>query len=150
MQAGVGIDHADGGHLGQVQALGHQLRADQHVRLPRAHLVEDEVGRVRCLHHVPVEPKHARVWKQCPDFLLDAFRADAETLDVAAAAGRAAAWQRLGAATVVALQPAQRRVVDKGYAAVQTLARLAAVATEHEGRQPTAIQKEDRLLTALE
>ena len=41
-------------------------------------------------------------------------------------------------------------MVDEGDAAVRTFARLAAVAAEDEGRQPAAIQKQDRLLMALQ
>src|SRR5207245_6196727 len=94
--------------------------------------------------------EYPRIRKQGPHLLFDAFGADAEALDVAAAAGRASARKRLGAAAVVALQAAQGRVVDEGDAAVRTFARLAAVAAEDEGRQPAPIQEQDRLLAALQ
>src|SRR5207253_7524926 len=120
------------------------------VRLPGHHLVEDAIGGIGRLHDVPVETEHAGRGKQCPDFLLDAFGADAEALDVATPAGWAAPGERLGAAAVVALQPVQCRVVDERDAAMRTLARLTAVAAEGKGRQPAAVQKQDRLLASRE
>ena len=150
VKAGVRIDDADGGHPGQVESLGHQLRTHQHVCVARDHLIEDQVGGIDRLHHVTVEPNHAGGGEQRAHLLLDALGTDAEALDVSAAAGGAAAGHRLRAAAVVTLQPPQRRVVDKGDATVRALAHLAAVAAEDEGCQAAAIQEENRLLPAFE
>src|SRR5205823_6663929 len=150
VKAGVRIDDADGGHPGQVESLGHELRTHQHVRVAREHLIEDQVGGIDRLHYVTVEPDHAGGGEQRAHLLLDALGTDAEALDVSAAAGGTAAGHRLRAAAVVTLQPAQRRVVNKRNATVRALAHLAAVAAENEGCQAAAIQEQNRLLPAFE
>src|SRR5207253_8215711 len=128
----------------------HHLGAHQHVRIAGEHLIKDQVGGIRRLHHVPIESNHPGGWKQGSHLLLDALGANTEAFDETAAAGGAAAWHWLAAAAVMALQPAQGGVVDERHATVRALANLAAIAAQDEGGQAAAVQKENRLLATFQ
>src|SRR5207245_8624082 len=83
--------------------------------------------------------------KQRPGRVLGALGAEAETLDVAAAARGTAPRHRLAAPAVVTLQPVQTGVVDQGHAAVRTLADRTAIAAQHEGRESPPVEKQNGL-----
>src|SRR6185436_15376980 len=76
--------------LGDVEALGHEARPDEHVRPPRRERIEHPLRGALALGDVAVQPGHAQVWEPVAHLPLDPLRATAEVPDPGRAARRAA------------------------------------------------------------
>ena len=94
VQGDVGRNDADERHLGDVQALGHQARADQHVQPALGERVQDPLDGALALGDVAVETADPEMREGGPDLLLHALGAAAQIADPRRAAGRAARRQR--------------------------------------------------------
>ena len=77
----VGGHDADERHLGHVEALGDEARADEHVQPAARERVEDPLRAAAPLGDVPVQPADAQPREPLPHLALDALRAPAEVPD---------------------------------------------------------------------
>ena len=73
VEGDVGGDDPDERDLRNVEPLGHQARADQHVQPAFGEGVEDALHRALVLGHVAVQAADAEVRENGPDLLLDAL-----------------------------------------------------------------------------
>ena len=144
-QRGVGQHHAHQRHAGKVVALGHHLGAHQHVDLSPGERRE-QVGQLfRGAGGVAVEPGHPRLRKRLGHFGFDALGAHPQR-DHRPAAVRTGFGHRRALAAVVAQQPPLRAVLGEADIAVVALERLPAHLAEREGREPAAVEEQNRLL----
>ena len=150
VQAGVGADHSHQRHLGDVETLGHQARADQDVQLAAGEGVDDALRGAASLHHVSVETAHAQRREARRDLVLQALGPAAEVADPRRTAGRAAPRHRPAPPAVVAAQRHPGGVVDERPLAVGTGLDMAAVPAEHHRRRAAAVDQQDRPIPGTE
>ncbi len=142
----VGRDHAGERDGRQVEALGGELRADQHVGAALAEVVVDRLESTPSGEGVRVEASDPQARVSRPQLGLHALRAGAEVADAAAPAARALLGRNGRAATVVAAQRSTVEVEDEGQLAIRAAQALAAVAAQDEGGGAAPVQEQDRLL----
>ena len=152
LQAQVGVDHADQGHVRKVEALGDHLRADQNIDVAAPELAEDLRVGILAAGGVGVHAHDARVREDLLHGGLDALGADAGHLDVGRAAFGigAARRHRLDRSADVADHMVRRLVVGHLHAAVRTGLDVAADGAHHGGGVAAAVQEQHGLLALRE
>ena len=151
LQAKVGIDHADQRQVGEVIALGHQLRADDDVDLARLHRGDEFGGALRRPDGVAGDDRDARFGEQGRDLVGDALdpgTAGDERILVAAfgAFGR----RRHDMAAMVAGKPVHQPVLDHPGGAIGALEAVPAGAAQGQRREAAAVEEQQALLAGLE
>ena len=147
VEHGVGVHDAHERNAGKVEPFGDHLRADDHLRAATAHFLEERRMRALGTHRVAVESHQRRAGDSSAHIVLDALRTHAEMPDARAPALRA--HRRRCGATAAAM--ADQRAVDvigEGDLARGARRDVAAVAAEHDRREPAAVEVEDGLLAA--
>ena len=155
-QRGIGIHGRHQRDAPEVVALGHHLRAHQHVDLARMHLRELLLQRALQPRAVGVHAgdarrravRPARVGQQFGQLFLQPLGAAPERRDVDVAALRAGARHAFGEAAVVAAQGAVDLVEHAVGAAVAALAAPVAGAAGEHRRVAAAVEEDQRLLAA--
>ncbi len=144
----VRADHAHQRHVGEVVPLGDHLRPHEEIDLAAAHLGQD---RAQAASGVAVQPRHARLWEALQQPLLHLLCAHPHPLHGVGGAVWTALRHGGAVPTVVAGQaPPADAVVGQRDGAVLAGKDLAAGFAEHRGGEAAAVEKEDRLIAALQ
>ena len=150
-EAEVGIDHADQRQVGEVIALGDQLRADHDVDRARLHRADELGGAQRRPDGVGRDDRRPRFGEQLGDLVGDPL--DARTAGdqaVLLAAFGAGLGRRHDMPAMVAGEAVHQPVLDHPGGAVGALEAVAAVAAQGQRREAAAVEEQQRLLAALE
>ena len=149
-EAEIGIDHADQRHVGEMVALGDELRADDDVGLALGDRLQLEPQPPDAAQHVRGQHDGARVGKMPDDLFGDPFdaRAAGDQM-VERAAFRTGIGTVLAMAAMVADKLAAEAVLDQPARAVGTLEAMAAGAAERQRRIAAPVEEQQRLLAAL-
>ncbi len=145
VQRGVGIDHADQGHIGEVQSLGDHLRAQQDLHLAAAEGVQGLLVAAGALHGVAVHPQYADAGEAGADLGLQPLRAQAAVVDAPEAALGTLGWGRHLVVAVVAEGDLLRAVVRQRDVAMGTLDHGPAGRALDVGGETAAVQQQDHL-----
>ena len=146
----VGVDESDQRHVGKVEALADHLRADEHVDLAGAKVIQDLAEPVLLRHRVRIDPLEARAWQYASHRLLDALRAEPAPADVGRRAFRAHHRSAAFVSAQMALQRLVGAVVGERHAAMRALLHVAAFAAQHARGIAAPVDEENRLLLSLE
>jgi hypothetical protein len=130
-------------------ALGHHLRAHQHVGAQLAEGLQRLVERAHLGRDVAVQAQDARVGHHLLHRLGHPLGARAERLHLGAAAALARGVEGLSVAAVVAHQDTLALVVRERDRAAVAGARGLAGAADHHGVEAAAVEEDDRLLLLL-
>ena len=131
----IGVDDADQIELGEMMALGDQLRADDDVEAALRHVVELLPQALHRFHQVARQHQDARAGKQLGRLLLQPLDAGADGGEAfGGVAVRAFRRRRHGEAAMVADQPPLEAVIDQPGVAIRALQAEAAGAAERERR----------------
>ena len=157
VQSAVGLHGGNQCDASEVMALGHHLRADQHIYVACMHLGQLLFQAALGLGGVGIDAAHTggvtvgalHIAQQAFQLFLQLLRALAQRHDVGVAAGRAGKGYALRKAAVVAAQGAVAFVKDLVRAAMRAVALPAAVGTKQHGRKATAVEQDQALLAAL-
>src|SRR6266850_862461 len=141
----VGVHHADERHAGEVEPLRDHLRADDHLRVPGAHALEESGVRALRAHGVAVVAQQGRAGHGLADFLEHALGPDAEMSDALAPAVRADR-RRLSAPPATVAHERAVEVIGERDVAFGAVHDETAVAAEHDRREAAPVQIEDGLL----
>ncbi len=149
VERGVRRDHADEGHLREVEPLGDHLRADEEAHLPRLDRLVEVAVAAAARRGVPIHPGDWRDRKEPVQLGLHPLRPGPPEPEVALPALAAELLRWLVEIAVVADQLPAAGVVDQGDGAARApLDRPARVALRHP-REPPPVEQEHRLLPAL-
>ena len=147
LQPEVGIDHADQREVGEVIALGHQLRADDDVDLARLHRAHELGGARRRPDGVAGDDRGARLGEQRGDLVGDA-------LDPGAAGDEAVLVAALGAqprrghdvAAMVAGEAVHQPMLDHPRGAIGALEAMPAGPAQGQRGEAAAVEEQQALL----
>src|SRR5262249_20228235 len=101
IDADIGVDHPDERHVRKIQALGDQLRAEQHVDLAASHAIEDLGVRPFPRRRVYVHPRDACAGETLGEESLDLLRAEPPASQRAPGTSRASLPRRLLVQTIM-------------------------------------------------
>ena len=149
-QADVGIDDSHQRQMRKVVALGHQLGADDEIRVAARHGLQLRPHPLRAPRQIRGQDKHAPVRKGRRRLLrqpLDARAAGGQRLR--RIAFRAVFRPPFDMAAMVAGQRAAEAVLDQPGGAVGALEAMAAAFAQGERRVAAAVEEQQRLLAAL-
>src|SRR5262249_46559341 len=147
----IGVDDADQVELGEMVTLGDKLRADDEVDAAFLDLLELLAHALDRRDQVAGKHQHARLRKQRRDLLLDALDAGpAGDEAVGRLAFRAGGGLRRREAAVMADELAAEAVIDQPGVAMRAGEAKTAGTAQRERRIAAAIEKEQRLLFALD
>jgi hypothetical protein len=134
-----------------MMSLGHELGADDDVETAVRHLVEFLPQTLHRLDQIAGQDDAARLRKQRRHFFLQAFHARPDRREgIRCLAFRAGRRQRLGEAAMMADQPPPEPVIHQPGVAIRTIQPVAAFAAQRQRRIAAAIEKQQRLLAALD
>ena len=150
-EAEIGIDDADQRHVGEIVALGDELRADDDVGLAIGDGFELQPQPPDAAQHVGGEHDGARVREMADDLFGDALDAGTAGDEMVERAAFGAGIRALFVmAAMVADELAAKAVLDQPARTVRALEAVAADAAERQRRIAAAVEEEQRLLAALE
>ena len=150
-EAEVRVDDADQRQVGEVIALGHQLRADDDVDRAGFHLRRRTRPRGRRPDRVGGDDRRSRFREKRGDLVgdpLDAGAAGDEAVFLAAFG--AGLGRRHDVAAMVAGEAVHQPVLDHPRRAIGALEAMPAVAAQGQRREAAAVEEQQRLLAALE
>ena len=150
-QAEIGIDDADEVELGEVMALGDELRADDDVETAGGDIVEFLAQPLHGGDEVAGEHQDARLRKQRAHLLFQALDAGTDGGEgIRRLAIRTDRRMRHGEAAMMADELAAEAVIDQPGVAVRAGEAEAAGAAQRQRRVAAAVEEEQRLLPALD
>ena len=145
VQRGVGVDHAYKRHVGEVEAFGDHLRAEEDVDFVIAETHERSLVAARFLHRVGVHPQDTGVREPRFYFPFELLRAEAGEFDLVATAIRA--FFRCGGFVVAVMAHGlvARFVMRERNVAVGALNRCATGGALDRRRVPAAVEQQNHL-----
>ena len=149
-EAEIGIDHTHQREFGEMEPFRHQLRAHDHVDLPRFGKSDEfgcafgRVERVRSRH------RHARFGHQFGHFIRDPFHSGAAGDEAIFRSAFGAGGRRRGfVAAMVTGEPLGKAMFDQPGAAIGTLETIAAMAAKRQRSIAAPVEEQQRLLPAF-
>ena len=151
LKAEIGVDHPDQGEVGEVIALGHQLRADDDVDLVRVHCADKLGGLGRGPDGIAGDDRGARVGEQRGDLVGDALDPGAAGDEaVLLAAFGAGARRRFDVTAMVAGEAVHQPMLDHPRGAVGAHEAVAAMAAKRQRGEAATVEEEQGLLARRE
>ena len=147
----IGVDNADQIELGEMMALGDELRADDDVETALRHVVQFLPQPLHGVDQVARQHQDAGAGKQLGRLLLQPLDAGADRDEAALRlALRALLGRRHRVAAMVADQPPLEAVIDQPGIAVRAGHAMTAGVAQGQRRKAAAIEEQQRLLLALQ
>ena len=143
VESHVGRHHTHQRDFGDVEAFGHQTRADQNVEAAFGEGVEDPLDGALVFRHVAVQPADPKVWEDGLDLLLHSLGPTAQISDARRAADGAARCERRRGPAVMAPQSHARLVEDERPLTFGAALDVAAVAADHDRSRTAPVDDEN-------